>query len=291
MEKTYTIFGDSIAKGIVLQDDKILLAHKNTIQYIEEYYNVKINNQSKYGLSLKRLLEKNVIENYISNLDNSKQNFVFFCLGGNDADFDWKAVGDTPDLEHTMRTPLKEFSRLLNETINKLQSHNVKVILSTIMPIHSQLYFDNVISKIANSENVKEFLQNDLTNIHRVQECYNNEIVKTALKNNCLLLDVRTPMMMTKDYIKYFCEDGIHPNENGYKYLSQLYIKEIDDMKQDLMLNTTTTTHNTTNNENTEMQKIFSFSLPIKENLTNNSLQTNANMHTNINLNQGEQIK
>lgn len=244
MNKTYTIFGDSIAKGIISNNSKIQNANTNSVKLIEDFFNIKINNISKYGLSLSKFIEKNMLDNYITNLDKTKTNFVFFCLGGNDADFNWKEVGENPFIPHSMKTPLSTFSKMLDEVVKKLKENNVIVVLSTIMPINSNLYFKNVISKIADGKNVLKYLENDLTNIHRVQECYNNEIIKCALRNNCELLDVRTPMVMTRDYMKYFCEDGIHPNQEGYNYLAQLYIIEIMKIKNKLTKEISTDNNN-----------------------------------------------
>lgn len=259
MKKTFTVFGDSIAKGIVLEDDKIQICEQNTISYIENHYNIKIQSSARYGLSLKKLMQRNVLLSYVQSLDHSKINYAIFSIGGNDADFDWENVSKDPNSNHSMKTPLSTFTSLLNEAICLLQKHGVVVVLCTIMPINSTLYFENVISKIADGKKVLQFLNNDLTNIHRVQECYNTEIVKCAYRTNCILLDVRTPMQLTKDNAKYFCKDGIHPNSEGYKYLADLYIEQINSNYQQFYTKNVYMQNKLLNYEDTEKQNSWQF--------------------------------
>jgi acyl-CoA thioesterase I len=231
MKNRFTLFGDSISKGTVFDNDKIKFIKENIPYYIKQELNIEIENFSQYGQTLKRAIEKGLFDNYLASLNPKENNYAIICLGGNDADFDWKTVANTPFEKHTAKTPLDEFSKLLDNTIIKLKNSGVKVILSTIMPINSELFFENVIGKIADKNNVLKFLSNDLSNIHRVQECYNSEIIKSSYRTGCLLIDVRSQILQISDYLKYFCKDGIHPNENGYKFLSELYINEIKNIQ------------------------------------------------------------
>ena len=38
---------------------------------------------------------------------------------------------------------------------------------------------------------------------------------------------MRTALLETEDYRNYMCLDGIHPNEKGYKVMSEVWIKEL----------------------------------------------------------------
>ena len=95
-EKKITVFGDSIGKGVFTDGGKIEVIKDNAVRLFEEWKGIEIDNRSGYGQSLKRLLDKGVIEKYIAGLDKSKRNIAVIELGGNDADFDWKAVADAP---------------------------------------------------------------------------------------------------------------------------------------------------------------------------------------------------
>ena len=99
-EKKITVVGDSIGKGVFTDGGKIEVIKDNAVRLFEDWKGVEIDNRSGYGQSLKRLLDKGVIEKYIAGLDQSMRNIAVIELGGNDADFDWKAVADAPNDNH-----------------------------------------------------------------------------------------------------------------------------------------------------------------------------------------------
>ena len=73
-EKKITVFGDSIGKGVFTDGGKIEVIKDNAVRLFEEWKGIEIDNRSGYGQSLKRLLDKGVIEKYIAGLDKSKRN-------------------------------------------------------------------------------------------------------------------------------------------------------------------------------------------------------------------------
>lgn len=221
---TYTVLGDSIPKGIICKNNKIALAKNNAISLVEDYYKIKVINKSSYGQTLKRLCEKKIIDNLISSLDKKSNNYVIFSIGGNDADYDWTLVEKSSG-KINPNTPFLEFKKLFEECILKLQSHGVKVVLTTILPISSNRYFDYVISKKADKKKILKFLKKDLTNINRQHERYNMAIIELALKTGCQLLDIRSEFLLNKNYLSLLCVDGIHPNEKGYVKLAKSIVK------------------------------------------------------------------
>ena len=72
-EKKITVFGDSIGKGVFTDGGKIEVIKDNAVKLFEEWKGIEIDNRSGYGQSLKRLLDKGVIEKYIAGLDKSKR--------------------------------------------------------------------------------------------------------------------------------------------------------------------------------------------------------------------------
>ena len=136
-----TIFGDSIGKGITTDNGKIEKISRGAVELFENEYNLKVDNRSVYGQSLKRLCQKGVIDRYINEIDDNSQNVAVIELGGNDADFNWRAVALFPDINHDSQTPIKEFSALYGETVDKLNKAGVKVVVCTIVPIDSERFF------------------------------------------------------------------------------------------------------------------------------------------------------
>jgi len=222
-----TIFGDSIPKGVVNVNGKIENLKESVVNLVAKDLNIDIDNISMYGQTLTRLVCKGYLTSFVKAIDKSKKNIAIISLGGNDSDYDWVEVAKTPNVEHEPRTPLHIFEYMLNETIKLLNNNNVKVILTTIPPIDSKRYFDNVICKLADGDKVMEFLKGDVQNIYRHQESYNNIICKVATKNNCKLLDIREGFLQDRDFLSNLCQDGVHPNKKGHTVMANQILKQI----------------------------------------------------------------
>lgn len=226
MDKRVVVFGDSIAKGIIYENNKLQKLDDNAVSLIAKEFGYEITNLAKYGLSLKKLNEKNVIENYLKETQILPE-YAVICIGGNDADYNWKEVATSPFAIHKPVTPVEEFSILLNKSIAMLQTVGVKVILTTIPPVNSDRYFKNVICKIADGQKVLQFFDGDVTNISRHQEAYNYAIIGSAIANGCPIIDLRTGFLLDKNYLSNYCIDGIHPNAHGHKFMASQAVKSL----------------------------------------------------------------
>ncbi len=67
-----------------------------------------------------------------------------------------------------------------------------------------------------------------LTNWH---ERYNIEVFKLAINNNVSIIDITSKFLEQKDYSLFLCEDGIHPNEEGHKIISEAIQEHISKKK------------------------------------------------------------
>ena len=212
-----TVFGDSIGKGIFTDGGKIEVLQNNAVSLFENWCGIKIDNRSTYGQSLKRLIERGVIDRYIQSLDRTQKNVAVLELGGNDADFDWKSVATAPNEQHFPKTRVEEFSALYADVLQKFQTAGVLPIVCTIVPISSSLYFQNVINRICDGENVLRFFKGDVNTIHRHQEMFNNEILKNSYKAGVRVIDLRKEFLDTNEFESMICRDGIHPNGLGHE--------------------------------------------------------------------------
>lgn len=222
-----TLFGDSIPKGYTTKRGKIEKVREDAVTRLESHYGVKVENRSAYGLTLDKLYERGTVDKFIAEGSGELRTAVF-CIGGNDSDYDWRAVAADPDGEHHSKTPLDKFKRELDELIVKLQSADITVLLTNLPPVDSKRYFDKVISKIADGEQVLRFFKGDLTNINRHQEGYNLAIMEAAVKNGCRLIDIRSPFLLQIDYLSNYSDDGIHPNEAGHRIIAESVMRFID---------------------------------------------------------------
>lgn len=222
------VFGDSVAKGIIFQEGKIKTIPDNAVQRIAEHYGIQIDNVSQYGQTLKRLLEKGTVDRYIEACDNEADKYAVIAIGGNDSDYPWNDVAKNPNAHHPAKTPLAEFASLYEEMILKLQSHGFKVAVSTIFPIDSRLFFDNVISKLADPGAILTFMKGDIDVIARHQDVFSVICRYLAEEHNCPVIDIRGRFLQEPNNKKYVCPDGIHPTEDGYRFLAEVALKEIE---------------------------------------------------------------
>lgn len=212
-----TVFGDSIGKGIFTDGGKIEVLKNNAVHLFEDWRGIKVDNRSTYGQSLKRLIERGVIDRYIQSLDRTQKNVAVLELGGNDADFDWKSVALSPFEEHFPKTRVEEFSSLYQSVLQKFKAANIKTIVCTIVPISSSLYFENVINRISDGEKVLQFFKGDVNTIHRHQEMFNNEILKNSYAEGVRVIDLRKEFLNSNEFERLICRDGIHPNALGHE--------------------------------------------------------------------------
>lgn len=227
MTKKVAIFGDSISKGIVYEDGKLRRIDDCVVNLIADEYGFEIRNFARYGLTLSKLDKKQTVEKFIDETAEEADNYAVLSIGGNDADYDWKAVAQNPFFDHLPNTPVEEFEVLLQNKVKLLISAGIKVILTTIPPVDSKRYFDNVISKIADGQKVLEFFDGDVTNISRHQEVYNYSIIKVATQNACPIIDLRTGFLLDRKYLRNYCIDGIHPNELGHKFMAEEVVNSL----------------------------------------------------------------
>ncbi|HBK02588.1 MAG TPA: hypothetical protein DDY77_06135, partial [Clostridiales bacterium] len=63
MGKLITVFGDSIGKGVMTDGEKLFFG-EGAVDILNGEYDLKIDNKSSYGQSLKRLLARGEIDKY-----------------------------------------------------------------------------------------------------------------------------------------------------------------------------------------------------------------------------------
>ena len=222
-----TVIGDSVSKGVILEDNKIKTLETNAVHIVGEYLNTKIENNSIFGQTLQRVYTRGILEKYLNAIDENERNVLVLSLGGNDCDFNWQDVAKDPKKEHSSKTSPMEFLRYLDEITQKLLKKRVKVLFTTLFPVDSNRYFNNVISKLCEGEKVLDFLDGDLSNIHRHQEVFNEMICYNANKYGCKIIDIRTLFLLSVNYLSFVSSDGIHPNNAGQNKIAQQIIQNI----------------------------------------------------------------
>ena len=152
--------------------------------------------------------------------------------GGNDCDYDWSLVNEAPSAPHEMRTPLHDFIRIMSEMIDTCRENKITPLVMTMPPLAAERWF-NHISRNFDKENILRFLGGDSAKLYRNHELYNNYLTELCRTKNVQIVDMRLAMLEHPDFLSVMCMDGIHPNKDGYKYMSDIWIKQLPDIKKE----------------------------------------------------------
>lgn len=229
-EDIITIIGDSLAKGIVYDaaEKRHVQLTDNAVALIARDYGVTINNRSVFGLTLKKAIERDMAGNLVKKYSvPGHRHFVVVALGGNDSDFNWGEIAEKPFDTHWSNSTMQEFSLLLKNMIDRIRELGATPVFFSIPPLDAVQYYFHISERV-DGRKVLEWLHGDINNIYRYQESFNLAIVKTALENRCILLDVRSVMLQDINYKNYLCVDGIHLNEAGHRFIATEAEKLID---------------------------------------------------------------
>ena len=233
-KKVMHIYGDSILKGIVMDrtTGRYVPMRGDDFSAVSDRYGVDIINKSKFGYTIDRgwaLLSRA--------LQKTKPCDVLVLeYGGNDCNFDWKAVSDAPKGDHTPMTTLDTFCETMKNMIAALRTVQIKPVLVSLPPIHAERYIDHIVATTegTDKEKILSWLGGDVQMIYRFQELYSSAVTKLAYQMGCTYVDLRSAFLDKHNYHDLLCMDGIHPNEQGHALISEAFQEAADSMLCDL---------------------------------------------------------
>jgi len=217
MNKTILVVGDSLCKGVSLNEEKkrYFFLKNSFANNLKDALDANIVNMAKFGTTVEhgsKMLKQR--------LDKYRPDIVLIEYGGNDCDFDWKAVADHPEKDHEPKTPIDQFESYLISMIETVIDFGATPVLMTLPPLNATNYFKWFTQ--GNKEmgdRVLAWLE-DVTRIYWWHERYSLRVNSVATKYKTPIIDVRSYFLRTPDFRKYVCLDGIHPNERGHKLIT-----------------------------------------------------------------------
>lgn len=218
MTDSICVFGDSIIKGIVFDAirGRYIFLKNSFANIFGKNTGIKVDNYAKFGCTITE--GKKIIEKHAAGLPGYKYTALEF--GGNDCDFDWKAISAKPDDFHSPKTPIADFETLYSNIIDSVAVSGSKPVLFSLPPLNARKYF-SWITKGLNAENILRWL-GDVEHIYRWHEMYNLVVVKLSAIKNVPLIDIRSAFLECRNYLSLYCEDGIHPNQAGHALISDV---------------------------------------------------------------------
>ena len=211
------VLGDSIFKGITLEksSNKYVVCDGLNFGLIADRAGLKLENHSKFGCTVTKAWD--FVKKKFSN-ESSNPEVVFMDFGGNDCDFKWKEINDTPLEVHDPNTDISTFIGTYENMLDGFISKGTKPVITTLIPVQSENYF-NWFCKSLNlaKDKVMSWL-GDIERIAHFQQVYSDAIKGIAAGREIPLVDLRAAFEAEKDQ-DLMCEDGIHPNERGQRLI------------------------------------------------------------------------
>ena len=224
MDKKILVVGDSLCKGVILDEEKkkYTLIKDCFINLLAETVSAQMINASKFGATVaqgQKQLE--------SKMEKYDPDIVVIELGGNDCDFAWDEIASDPMRDHIPKTPLDQFETSIHQMVDFVESRGKKAVLTTLPP----LYADNYFKWFTNSDrekgsNILKWLK-DVWRIYWWQERYSNCLQYIARIRSIACIDVRRAFLKGREFANLICSDGIHPNRAGHRLIFETVMAHI----------------------------------------------------------------
>jgi len=222
---TVTIFGDSILKGILLEDGRYTVNHEWEERFSDKY-GIEIRNQSHMGLTVEKGLSR--MENDIRR-GHMPGDYAVIGFGGNDCDYQWEEVAEDPEGEHACHVPAERFCELYRKAIRLVRQAGAKPVCVVPPPIDSEKYLNHICSGGLNRERILQWL-GDANAIYRWEERYARLGEWTAEQEGTMLVDLREPFLAKRRLDCLLCDDGIHPSQEGQALIYESFCSFTDEL-------------------------------------------------------------
>lgn len=210
MKRVY-IYGDSLLKATVLgEDGRYYFRFPDVLQWYPEI-GQSVVNRAMMGATVlkgKKLLERDMQQDMEGSI-------ALVAYGGNDSDYDWRAIAENPEGEHKPRTPLPEFGQLIREMIAMLRQKGAVPVMMTLPPIDGSRYLDHICRKGLSRDAIMRWLVEEQM-IYRHQELYSDTVTRLALAEGVPLIPVREKLLCEHNFRELLAADGIHMTMAGY---------------------------------------------------------------------------
>ena len=219
-----TALGDSLTKGVVLTEaNKYSLTEHSYLDIVSRELDLQISNYGRFGSTVD--MGHIMIKRHSDQIAGSEYTFIEY--GGNDCDFDWMRIADSPMDDFVPKTRLEDFKERFIKLINKVRELGSKPIIISLPPILSTPYF-SFFSRFMSEEqkgNVISWLGGSTDIITRWHESYNRALFMIAKETQTPIIDITTPFDTFRgDITSLYCADGIHPNARGHKMIAATII-------------------------------------------------------------------
>ena len=219
-QKKIAALGDSLTRGVVLNEsNRYSILDNSFIDIIGDSLGLEIKNYGKFGCTID--FGQQMIDRHTEEI--SASDYTFLEFGGNDCDFNWGRIADSPADEHQPKTILDAFKEKFCALIERVRALGSVPVIISLPPIDSGYYF-SFISRFMNvqqRENVFNWLGGDINVIARWHEMYNRALFEISRVMHTAIIDITTPFDKYQGAMRtLYCADGIHPNAEGHRLIA-----------------------------------------------------------------------
>lgn len=214
MKNTLFVLGDSIARGIVFNEQTgRYTISRNTFDTALKAAGVKVYNYAKMGMTSQNALS------LIDKCETAENAIAAIEFGGNDSDLNWNEVASAPDTFHEAAVPIPEYEKNIVSLAEKAKSHGMRPVIVTPLPLIAEKFFEYV-SMNRDGNAILSYLGTKQS-IYRWQERYATAALRAAHSAHCPVFDARSLFLNRMDFDSLIGPDGMHPSEKGYKVIAE----------------------------------------------------------------------
>ncbi len=212
MEHTTALFlGDSIVKGVVPENGRYRVLDASYYNKFSETVFFSTENKGRFGITTGKFLKS------IDKLKETKADIIFFSIGGNDCNYNWKEISEHPELNHFPTVTKENFEKNLIKIYNFFLENNMNVIAMNYPPLHAEKFF-LYLQQHLSGEAILSWLGN-ISKIHYHHESYNN-IFETITRGYGIdLIDIRSRFLREDNLDQLISIDGMHPATEGHELI------------------------------------------------------------------------
>lgn len=242
--KEVCMFGDSVARGIVLDEHGSYTPIKDSFaEEAAQRLGIGLVNKARFGCTITKGLR--IVRDFLTHsLGNkhealtgdsaqipqtaqysqrpedsqSEPQVALLEFGGNDCNFDWPAIAAEPRKDYEPATPVGVFRQVYGEVILSLRDQGYVPVLLTLPPLDAERYFE-WFTRGGLDKDAVLFWLGDVQFIYRWHEGYNDIVWDVAMNYNCPVIDIRANFLQHKNVSSLLCMDGIHPNRAGHRLI------------------------------------------------------------------------
>ena len=216
-KNTLFVLGDSIGRGILFNEklNRYSLC-RNTFDTALKSAGVRVFNFAKMGMTSQNALS------LMDRCEESENAVAAIEFGGNDSDLNWNEVSRCPDIFHEAAVPVSKYEDNIASLAEKARKRGMRPVIVTPLPLIAEKFFSYV-AKGRDETAIMTYLGTKQS-IYRWQERYATAAIRAAHSAGCPVFDARSLFLNRLDFDSLIGPDGMHPNEKGYKVLSDAVV-------------------------------------------------------------------